>query len=95
VVRQTAPNARLLVIGFAWPDAKRSQTLLNLRDAIKDEALAVGATFVDPLADGWFDNTPPDFVGVDHVHPTNAGHAYRADKIEPYIREELVKAGVA
>jgi len=94
-VRQTAPNARLLVIGFAWPDAKRSQVLLNLRDAIKEEALAVGATFVDPLADGWFDNTPPDFIGSDGVHPTNAGHAYMADKIEPYIREGLLKAGVA
>jgi lysophospholipase L1-like esterase len=92
-VRQTAPNAQLLVIGPAWPNAERPQALLNLRDAIKNEALAVGADFVDPVADGWFTDTPPDFIGADGVHPTDAGHVYMADKIEPYIREELVKAG--
>jgi lysophospholipase L1-like esterase len=91
-VRQTAPNARLLVIGPAWPKADRPE-LLNLRDAIKGEALAVGADFVDPVADGWFTDTPPDFIGADKVHPTDAGHVYMADKIEPYIREELVKVG--
>ena len=69
--------------------------MLNLRDAIKNEALAVGADWVDPVADGWFADTPPDFIGVDNVHPTDAGHAYMADKIEPCIRDELVKAGAA
>jgi lysophospholipase L1-like esterase len=94
-VRQTAPNARLLVIGPAWPNDAREPALLNLVSAIRGEAEAVGADFVDPVADGWFVGTPPGFIGGDNIHPTDAGHVYMADKIEPYMHDELVKAGIA
>ena len=43
---------------------------------------------VDPLADGWFVGRP-EFIGADGVHPTDAGHAYMADKIVPLIRAQL------
>ena len=51
-------------------------------------ARAVGATFVDPLADGWFVGRP-ELIGADGVHPTDAGQAYMADKIAPLIRAQL------
>ena len=31
----------------------------------------------------------PSFIGADGVHPTDAGHAYMADKIMPLIRARL------
>ena len=31
----------------------------------------------------------PELIGGDGVHPTDAGHAYMADKIAPLIGAEL------
>jgi lysophospholipase L1-like esterase len=93
-VRATAPNAVLLVIGPVWPHADQPPPVLRLRDAIRDAALDAGAVFVDPIAEGWFTNTPPGFIGLDNVHPTDAGHAYLAQQIEPHIRAALTQAGV-
>ena len=54
------------------------------------EAHAVGAEFVDPIADRWFVDRP-DLIGADGVHPTDAGHAYMADKIVPLVSALLPK----
>ena len=86
--RRTAPSARLLVIGPPWPTAEVPESVLAIRDILKAAARAVGATFVDPLADGWFVGRP-ELIGADGVHPTDAGHAYMADKIAPLIRAQL------
>jgi lysophospholipase L1-like esterase len=51
-------------------------------------AAAAGATFVDPLADRWFVGHP-ELIGADHVHPTDAGHAYMAGLIRPAIEKAL------
>ena len=37
---------------------------------------------------GWFVDRP-DLIGLDGVHPTDAGHQYLADKIAPLIRMQL------
>mgnify|MGYP002623887115 CR=1 FL=1 len=47
-----------------------------------------GATFVDPIAEGWFVGRP-ELIGADGVHPTDAGHQYLADKIAPLIGARL------
>ena len=52
------------------------------------QAAALGALFVDPIAEGWFVGRP-DLIGQDGVHPTDAGHAYMADKIAPLIYDQL------
>jgi lysophospholipase L1-like esterase len=93
-VRATAPNAVLLVIGPVWRYPDPPPPVLRLRDAIRDAALEAGAVFVDPIAEGWFTSTPPSFIGFDNVHPTDAGHAYLAQQIEPHIRAALTQAGV-
>ena len=36
-----------------------------------------------------------ELIGTDGVHPTDAGHAYLADLIEPIVREALVGEPVA
>jgi lysophospholipase L1-like esterase len=88
LARRTAPAARLLVIGPPWPTAEVPGTVLRIRDILRAAARAAGATFVDPLADGWFVGRP-ELIGADGVHPTDAGHVYMADKIAPLIRAQL------
>jgi lysophospholipase L1-like esterase len=88
LVRRTAPAARLLVIGPPWPTADVPESVLRIRDILGAAARTAGATFVDPLAEGWFVGRP-ELIGADGVHPTDAGHAYMADKIAPLIRAQL------
>jgi lysophospholipase L1-like esterase len=88
LARRTAPSARLLVIGPPWPTADVPNAVLLIRDILNAAARAAGATFIDPLTDRWFVGTP-DLIGADGVHPTDAGHAYMADKIAPLIRAQL------
>jgi lysophospholipase L1-like esterase len=88
--RATAPLARVLVIGPAWPTADPPATVLRIRDILAFQAGLVGATFVDPIAQGWFVGRP-DLIGPDGVHPTDAGHAYLAEQIAPLIGAQLVR----
>jgi lysophospholipase L1-like esterase len=46
--------------------------------------------FIDPIAERWFVGRP-DLIAQDGVHPTDAGHAYMADKIAPLIASQLPK----
>jgi lysophospholipase L1-like esterase len=88
VARRTAPSARFLVIGPPWPTADPPGWVLKIRDALKYQAGVAGATFFDPIAQGWFVGRP-DLIGKDGIHPTDAGHAYMADKIAPLIGAQL------
>lgn len=83
-----APSARLLVIGPPWPTADPPAAVLQVRDVIADQARAARATFVDPITENWFVGRP-DLIGIDGVHPNDAGHAYMAAKIVPLIRAHL------
>ena len=86
--RQAAPTARILVIGPPWVNADVPPNLLGVRDILREQAWQVGATFHDPIAEGWFFDRP-ELIAVDGIHPTDAGHAYLADKIAPLIDAEL------
>ncbi|MBJ7339137.1 GDSL lipase [Mycolicibacterium sp.] len=86
--RAIAPNARLLVIGPPWPTADVPPAVLQIRDILAFQSMLAGATFIDPIAAGWFLDRP-DLIGRDGVHPTDAGHAYMADKIAPLIGDQL------
>jgi hypothetical protein len=88
LARAVAPSARLLVIGPPWPTADVPDTMLRVRDILSTEARVVGAEFVDPIAERWFVGKPR-LIGSGGVHPTDAGHAYMTDKIEPLIYAQL------
>ncbi|BBY64119.1 Rv0518 family GDSL lipase [Mycolicibacterium helvum] len=88
IARRAAPKAKFLVIGPPWPTADPPPEVLALRDSLCAQARAAGAVFIDPLAEGWFVGRP-DLIGPDGVHPTDAGHAYMAEKIAPLIRSQL------
>lgn len=88
LARRIAPSAKLLVIGPAWPTANPPGEVLRIRDTLGYQAGLAGATFVDPIAAAWFVGRP-ELIGADGVHPTDAGHAYMAEKIAPLIRAAL------
>lgn len=88
IARRVAPRAKLLVIGPPWPTADPPPVVLALRDSLRTQAKAVGAVFIDPIAEGWFVGHP-ELIGADGVHPTDAGHLYMAEKIAPLIRSQL------
>lgn len=88
LARLMAPTAKFLVIGPPWPTADPPSQVLTIRDSLRRQALAAGAVFIDPIAEGWFVGRP-DLIGGDGVHPTDAGHAYMAERIAPLIYDQL------
>lgn len=88
LARQIARSAELLVIGPPWPTADPPPEVLRIRDVLSYQADLAGATFVDPIAARWFAGKP-ELIGKDGVHPTDAGHAYMAEKIAPLISSKL------
>lgn len=86
-VRAAAPTATLLVIGPPWVDDDPTANVVASRDALAAAAADLGATFVDPLAEGWFADGA--LIGEDGVHPTDEGHAYMAELILPHLRAAL------
>ena len=87
-IRANAADTELLVIGPAWTDAAVPPEIPPVRNAVRQAALAAGATFVDPLAERWFFDDV-GLIGRDRVSPNDAGHAYLADQIEPFVRTLL------
>ncbi len=83
-----APSSKLLVIGPPWPTANPPFDVLYVRDILSGQARDAGATFADPISDGWFVGRP-ELIGPDGIHPNDAGHAYMAEKIAPLIRAQL------
>jgi hypothetical protein len=55
-----------------------------VRDAVRDAAVAAGVTFVDPLVEEWFTGGV-GLIADDGVSPNDAGHAYLAGVLEPYL----------
>lgn len=86
--RYAAPDAKFLIIGPAWPTATPPPEVLRIRDSLRDVASRGRAVFVDPIAEGWFVGRP-ELIGRDGVHPTDAGHAYMAERIAPLIYSQL------
>ena len=86
--RLTAPQAHLLVIGPAWPFPDVPPLVWRVRDIVRSEATAIGATFVDPLEQRWLWDDPT-LIGPDKLHPDQAGQRYLAEKIGPLVQAEL------
>ncbi len=87
-VRGRAPGAAVLVIGPVWPDGAPPAGVRNNRDVVRAAADAAGATFVDPLSEGWLAEGT-GLVDADDVHLTDRGQVVLADLIGPVIAAEL------
>jgi lysophospholipase L1-like esterase len=91
LIRNAAPQTRLVVVGPAWSSADIPPELYVLRDAVQQAARAAGATFIDPLAAGWF-SEPGALIAADGISPTDSGHAAVASWLIPVIQEALATA---
>jgi lysophospholipase L1-like esterase len=87
-LRTTSPEAQLVIIGPAWSNASPPRVLDELSEAVERAATAIGAQYIDPLAEGWFAQ-PTTLIAPDGISPTDAGHAYLADLIVPVLEEAL------
>jgi lysophospholipase L1-like esterase len=88
LIEATAPNSAVIVVGPAWSDADVPADLLAYRDAVAAAAESAGATFVDPITEGWF--TEPDgLIATDGISPTDAGHRFIADALAPVVSAAL------
>ncbi len=90
--KAAAPAAKLLVIGPVATSPNPPPEIARIPGILRDEAQAVGAEFVDPIAEGWL-ATNPEMIGSDGVHPNDAGERYLADRIGPLIRDALQQSG--
>ena len=87
-IEEQAPGAEVVVIGPAWPDETPPAGVRNNRDVLRVAADTAGATFVDPIADGWLVDAPA-LLGPDDEHLTAEADTYLADRIEPVIEQAL------
>ena len=92
-VLAASPDASLVVIGPAWPDADAPGYIVTNRDAVAAAAGPFGAVFVDPLAEGWFAGSAAALIAPDGVRPTDEGHRYLADLIGPVVERALQDRG--
>jgi lysophospholipase L1-like esterase len=90
--KAAAPAAKLLVIGPVATSPNPPPAIARIPGILGDEAQAVGAVFVDPIAEGWL-ATNPELVGSDGVHPNDAGQRFLAERIGPLIRNALQPSG--
>lgn len=79
-----APEASLLVIGPLWGEDEPTEQESSMLGAVRDAATAVGARWVDPVAEAWF---PSDsaFIADDGVNPNDAGQQRLAERIAPLL----------
>jgi lysophospholipase L1-like esterase len=83
-IDRAAPQALVMIIGPQWIDGNPPANLLAIRDALATTVAAhPRASFVDPLAEGWFDGAFVSLIGNDGLHPTDAGHRHLAELIAP------------
>lgn len=88
-VQTIAPNARLFVIGPTVMGPQPPNEVMQVRDIVREQALAHGAAFVDPLAEGWFTSQE---LANGKGRPNPAGQKFLAEKIAPLIAEQLTGA---
>jgi hypothetical protein len=84
-IRAADPTTVLVVIGPCWSSAAAPAELTAVSAAVRTAAEAAGATYVDPLAAGWFANPSGLVSPVDGISLLDAGHAYLAGLIAPVV----------
>ncbi|MGY1681912.1 SGNH/GDSL hydrolase family protein [Geodermatophilus sp. SYSU D01176] len=88
-VRAQAPGTTILVVGPVWDDGSVPAGVVAASDAVEAAARAAGVRFVDPLTEEWFAGPQPGLIAADGVSPTDAGHAYLAERIAPLVTDAL------
>jgi hypothetical protein len=86
-VRRASPHAKLIVAGPISSAADPPPDVTRVRDIVRDEAVKIGATFVDPITDKWFVGDPT--LIREDGSATDEGHTYIAERLLPVIQGVL------
>lgn len=87
-VRRAWPRAGLLVVGPVWAGSTPPESLVQAQSGVQQAALAVGADFIDPLADHWF--TAAGRGAVDSGgYPTATSHGVIASRLMERVEAAL------
>lgn len=86
LVHKRSPHAKLIAAGPVSSAADPGPDLTKVRDIVRDEAVRIGATFVDPITDKWFADDPKL---MRDGFPTDAGHEDIAQRLLPVIQGVL------
>ncbi|MCW2537037.1 MAG: conserved hypothetical secreted protein [Modestobacter sp.] len=89
-VRANAPGSAVVVIGPAWDDGDVPGDLVEVRNAVQAAAQEAGATFVDPLAAGWFADQS-GLISGDGISPNDDGHVYLSQQVLPIVESALAE----
>lgn len=92
-LRTLAPKAEIIVVGPVWVDEFVPDFISANNQAMARAAADTKVRYVDAVAEGWFTGTDGTLIGLDGVHPTDAGHVYLADKIYPLLAETVEGLG--
>lgn len=88
-IKSQIPAAKLVVVGPIRTESSIAGESFA-HDAVIAAAQSVGAdVIVDPVADGWFAGGDAKYIGADKTHPTDAGHAYMAERLESSLKSLL------
>lgn len=93
--KTVSPHAAILVVGPPAYSNQPEANRLAVRDAVQDAAQAAGATFVDPIAQGWIMGHVAELIGPDGVHPSVAGQHFIQGQMEKLIKQALAQLATA
>lgn len=80
-VKVLAPDATILVVGPTSESDDPQGQLDPIRQTLAQQAAAMGARFVDPVALGWFQGAAATNLSSDLEHPNAAGETYLANHL--------------
>jgi lysophospholipase L1-like esterase len=97
-IRRQLPRATVIVVGPFWPNGYPIPEIDQIDQEVKQAALARHLPFVDPIGERWITGTNDGlvkgnrsrYIGPDGTHPTVAGQAYIARRIE----QDLTRLGI-
>ncbi|HLT67676.1 MAG TPA: SGNH/GDSL hydrolase family protein [Microbacterium sp.] len=83
VFERTYPDANLVVLGPAPNTLPLDESIAKIDDVLADAAASEGIDYISPIAEGWFsdDNIEAYIDAGAAYHPSNAGHAYLAERL--------------
>ena len=86
-LRQGVEGVDLIVLGPMWHSGNAPFAMNEIDAELRQVAEEYGATFVDPIKDGWFvDARAKGLLVVNEVDLTDAGRDHVADLLEPVLR---------
>ncbi|MGW5267719.1 SGNH/GDSL hydrolase family protein [Rhodococcus sp. NPDC003994] len=81
LISQRSPQADFMMIGAVCAPVDDCSLAGEYNRGLAGAVDQAGGVFVDPVGEQWFQGQDRGLIGVDGIHPTNAGYIYIAGKL--------------